>query len=362
MNLPKQLSDKINEVFLELDKNSLKQTQKNLTDKYKNHTGKSTDLIAGKNDSILYAVSRMPATFAVISSLIYELANEGHLLDIKSVTDIGSGTGSAFFALNELCDGELEFSLYEKNNSMIEIFKKLTGGNVPVNKCDVCREDIKNQSDLVMTSFVLSEMLEGDRVKVFEKMLNLSKKYVLVIDTGTPETYKNTINLKPIAEKLGFKLVAPCKCDKCPLENDYCQFYARVERSAILRQAKSATLSYEDEKYFYLLFERNSIENKLGNDIENGIENKFENDIKKVDFEKLNFKKIDFEGNKISKETNEIGRVIRRPKIKEKEVELVLCTAGGVVTQKITKANKPLFKVARKIKINEVLAEERTDD
>ena len=51
---------------------------------------------------------------------------------------------------------------------------------------------------------------------------------------------------------MGFCVVAPCMCEKCGLINDYCQFYARVERSSLHKLAKAGALSYEDEKYFYL--------------------------------------------------------------------------------------------------------------
>lgn len=327
MNLPKHLSEKINSLYSELEKHKLKQTQKSLTDKYKNHTGKSTDLISNKNDSILYAISRMPATFSVIHSLIYELAVEGLIIKPNSVCDIGSGTGSAYFAISEIFD-DVSFSLFEKNESMIDVFKKLSDNLVDVNKCNVINFEFKNKFDLVMTSFVLSEMTEPDRNRVFQKMLDMSEKYVLVIDTGTPDTYKNTLKLKDLAISKGYKLTAPCKCEVCPLENDYCQFYARVERSSLLRQAKSASLSYEDEKYFYLLFEKT--------------DNSEVKHLKELDTNQIE---------------TELGRVIRRPKIKEKEVELVLCTKNGTEIKKVTKQNKQLFKKARKIKINEILSD-----
>ena len=325
MILPRQLNDKITALASELKSSTLKQTRANLTDKYKNHTGQSTDLISGKNDSILYAISRMPATYSVIYSLIFELASEGVLEKLNTVCDIGSGTGSAYFALSELYD-DIKFSLYERSQAMIDIFKRLSDNAIDVNKSDAVKTDFETKYDLVMTSFVLSEMTEQDRNKVFEKMLDISDKYVLVIDTGTPETYKNIYKLKAIAKEKGYNVIAPCKCERCTLENDYCQFYARVERSSLLRQSKSASLPYEDEKYFYLLFEKVSNAN-------------------------------DYHNANSGASSTEYGRVIRRPKIKEKEVELILCTPNGTDSKRITKANKQLFKNAKKIKINQILSE-----
>lgn len=311
MNLPKTLSDKINSVFSSLDKNSLKSTQKNLTFKYKNKTGNSKDLISDKNDSVLYAVSRMPATYSVIYTLMCELINQGAITGIESVIDVGSGTGSVYFALKEIQEN-LRFELYERNLDMINVFNKLCDNKIKVNTLDILTSDISLTADIVTASYVLSEMTEKDRNLVFTKLLNISSKYVLIIDTGTPSTYENMLKLKNFAKQKGYNVIAPCLLSDCPLKNDYCQFYARVERSSLLRQAKSATLSYEDEKYFYMLFSK----------------------------EDVNF---------LDKK-----RVIRRPRIKENEVELITCSSNGVITEKITKKNKEDFKRAKKIKINEI--------
>ncbi|MBQ8424848.1 MAG: hypothetical protein IJX17_02360 [Clostridia bacterium] len=309
MNLPKYLTDKINLVFSEINKNKLKSTQKNLTDKYKNKTGTSKDLISDKDDSIIYAVSRMPATYSVIYTLVKTLINQGFLSDINSVIDVGSGTGSVFFALSDIYDN-LNFELFERNKNMIDIFNKLSDNSINVNRNDLLKDEINSSADIVTASYVLSEMSEVDRQRVFSKLLDCSKKYVLIVDTGTPTTYENLLKLKDLANSKGFSIVAPCKCNVCPLKNDYCQFFARVERSRVLLQAKSATLSYEDEKYFYLLFSK-----------ENVVVDK--------------------------------KRVIRRPIIKENEIELTTCSRNGVIIEKITKKNKEEFKKAKKIKINE---------
>ena len=311
MNLPSYLLEKINLVFSELDKSTLKSTQKNLTDKYKNKTGGSKDLIDGKNDSILYAVSRMPATYSVIYTLVNNLLSEGFLENIESVIDVGSGTGSVYFALSDIYQSA-SFELFERNKDMINVFNKLCDNKQEVNTIDLIKSSIEKKAQLVTASYVLSEMTENDRLNVFNKLLECSSKYVLIVDTGTPDSYKNMMKLKFYAKEKGFSTLAPCFCEICPLINDYCQFYARVERTKVLRQAKSASLSYEDEKYFYLLLSKD---------------------------ENLNQDK---------------KRVIRRPIIKENEIELTICSSKGVEKQKFTKKNKEEFKKAKKIKINEI--------
>ena len=125
----------------------------------------------------------------------------------------------------------------------------------------------------------------------------------------------NFMKLKKLAHELSYQVTAPCMSQKCGLKNDYCQFYARVERSSLMKLAKNAELSYEDEKYFYLL----------------------------IDKQKNNGQVLDEQ------------RVIYRPKITGNFVELKLCASDGVLIKNVTKKDKDLYKKARKININEIL-------
>ena len=308
MILPQDLQEKINKLYLSLNKKTLTETQKNLTDKYKNQTGKSTSLIDSKTDSVLYAISRMPATYSVIHTLVSELEEQGLIENVETVLDMGAGTGTGYFALKDI-DEDLQITLVERDRNMIDVFKTLSDENVEVVRDDVLKFETDKKFDLVLTSYVLSEMTENDRLSAVSKMLEKTNKYLLIVDTGTPKTYENMMTVKRHIEKSGYHVIAPCMSEKCRLANDYCQFYARVERSALHKLAKSGTLSYEDEKYFYLL---------------------------------------------ISKETKQVDgeRVIRRPIIKENNIELLLCSKQGVQKTIYTKKNKELFKKAKKVKIN----------
>lgn len=310
MILPQWLQEKVNGLYLSLNKQTLIETREKLTNKYKQETGQNKSLVENKTDSSLYAISRMPATYSVIYSLIETLAKQGLIENVETVLDVGSGTGAGYFALKEL-DEDLDIKLVERDRNMIEIFKTLTENRVDVEKADASSFVFEDKVDLVLTSYVLSEMTEQVRNQTFDNLAKSSNKYVLVIDTGTPNTYQEMMKLKDYASKKGWRVVAPCMATKCPLKDDYCQFYARVERSSLHKLAKGGTLSYEDEKYFYLLFAKDEI-------------------------------------------LVEGERVIRRPMIKENNVSLVLCTKEGVKNKTCTKKNKDEFKHSKKIKINEL--------
>ncbi|MBQ4541435.1 MAG: hypothetical protein IJA23_01140 [Clostridia bacterium] len=311
MQLPLKCQEKVSRLYAELKQGELSKVQKNLTYKYKNETGESKSLIDSKADSLLYAISRMPATYAVIYTLLSQLLEQGLISGIESVLDVGSGTGAGYFAIKEF-DDDTQIALFERDENMIKVFETLTDNEVSVQKLDIVRDRLETKADLVMTSYVLSEMKEQDRLNSVLKLLESANKYLLIIDTGTPRTYENMMTVKRFVQEKGYNVIAPCMSKKCGLKNDYCQFYARVERSALMRQAKQSELSYEDEKYFYLL---------------------------------------------ISKENAEIcgKRVIRRPIIKPNNVELMLCSGDGASRENFTKKNKELFKQAKKAKINDLI-------
>lgn len=309
MNIRSDIQEKINDLYLALDKKKLMDTQSKLTERYKTSMGDSKSKILSKDDGILYAISRMPATYAVICDLLKQLASEGKIENVSSIFDIGAGTGAGYLAFTEIFENA-NICLFERDKNMIDVFRKLFDKDVK--QCDFLSENINEKADLVVCSYVLSEMTESDRNIALLKLMEISEKYLLLIDTGTPDVYKNYIKIKQKAIDCGWKVLAPCTCDKCDMENDYCQFYTRVERSSLMKLAKAGQLSYEDEKYFYLL---------------------------------LSKKDIDLDSER---------RVIRRPEYKTNMVKLVVCDSGKKELT-ISKGDKQLYKKARKIKINELI-------
>lgn len=308
MQFPKQIEEKILKLYKSFSVSKISKQRECLTSRYKTQSGKSKSLINGKSDSLVYAVSRMPATFVVLSTLLDTLVIQGAIKNVDSVIDVGAGTGAGFFAVKNSLKVE-EISMFERDLFMAEVAEQLT--EQKVTRFDILKDKSEQNADLVLSSYVLSEMTDVDRELAVKNLAKLSSNYLLLIDTGTPKTYEDYRRLIPVLENLGFCLLAPCKHKNCELKNDYCQFYARVERSHILKVSKQASLPYEDEKYFYLLF------------------SKLDNEVK----------------------TNK--RVIRRPKILQNKTELVFCSADGVKREQFSKSDKDSYKLAKKIKINE---------
>ena len=232
MILPEKVRRKLSEFFAGQNKTSLIGSRENLTMKYKSNQAVNKSVFESKQDSMVYAMSRMPATYGVLYRLLNDLIEQGKIVDVTSVIDIGSGTGAGFFACEELFE-KAEISLFERDKNMIDVFNQFETG-VCVNKFDLVKDAINANADLVMCSYVFSELSEEGRVNGLKKMLESSNRYVLLIDTGTPRTYENFMKLKKLVYEMDFAVTAPCMSKKCGLKNDYCQFYARVERSGLM--------------------------------------------------------------------------------------------------------------------------------
>ena len=136
-----------------------------------------------------------------------------------------------------------------------------------------------------------------------------------MIEPGTPNSYQKMMQDRDNLLAKGFHLVLPCPhSEKCGLENDYCNFTVRVNRTKLSKNIKDGVLGYEDEKYFYLIFAKDN-----------------------------NF----FHCNSM---------VLRKPIFAKNHIELKLCNKNGEVGKcVVTKNNKKQYSQVKKIKHGDIL-------
>ena len=140
---------------------------------------------------------------------------------------------------------------------------------------------------------------------------------LLIIEPGTPESFKKMKKIREYLITCGGNVIAPCIHNKkCELpENDWCQFTCRISRSKLHKVLKGGESPFEDEKFFYLAISKNK-----------------ENSTRK-----------------------EFARVLRHPKIESGKITLKLCDNDGIKEKMITKKSKELFKRARKIESGDLI-------
>jgi ribosomal protein RSM22 (predicted rRNA methylase) len=105
-----------------------------------------------------------------------------------------------------------------------------------------------------VAAYVLGELTQARQEELVELALHTAP-VILLVEPGTPAGHRRILAARSRLLAAGYSVVAPCPHEvTCPLEvpGDWCHFGARVQRSALHRQAKGAQLSYEDEKFSYV--------------------------------------------------------------------------------------------------------------
>jgi len=326
LNIPDDLHTALNNQIANANTKQLLDAAQDISLRYRqrdNNNKQDKHFIQNDIESLAYAVARMPATYgAIYNALKYALEIiENQAIDIKSLTDIGAGTGAATWAANELIDLD-SITCVEYDASMRNLGKALMSQtSEPLKNAKWENFNIANiintpfiyQADLIIASYVINELDENLQLKIAEELWSATKKVLLFVETGTPNGYNllNKIRTKLLSHNA--HILAPCFHENiCPvskIESDWCHFTCRVQRSRLHKQAKGGELAYEDEKYSYLALSKKNISH----------------------INSINY-----------------GRILRHPQIGKGHVKLNLCTKDGLKQATYSKRNGDIYKSARK--------------
>ena len=310
MDIPEELKNAIEELLLKNKNNEIIQNAQIISNKYRKNDGKGKRLLTEQNEAISYAVSRMPATYAAVHSAVCQTL-ENYSEDLQTLFDIGAGTGAATWAINDIIDIS-NIRCFEREQNMMNIGKQLMNNTelskVQWEQFDILQDDIKERSDIVVTSYMINELPEKEKEIVIRKLWNATNKLLIIIEPGTPAGFDNILKIRKELLKKGGYIVSPC-CNQgeCKIsKGDWCAFYARVFRSSIHKQAKKGELGYEDEKFSYIAFSKRPV-------------------------------KIDGD------------RILRHPQIYKGYVNVKLCTKDGIQEKKYSKKDGDIYKRVRKL-------------
>ena len=288
----------------------LKKSAFSVSQAYRNAERKGQRLVASEADVLSYALTRMPATFEVIANVLNKLPT-----NCQSMIDVGAGTGAGAWAVlqggyaqNILC--------LEREPAMLDLGQLLLSETYPEVEWklfDLVTQEIAQRADIVLSSYVLNELADVNRLRAVEKMWQATKRYLIIIDNGTPDAFDMMKKIRSYLIELGGFVVAPCPCaGACP--NSWCHFTTRVARTKVHKFLKEGQAPFEDEKFTYLIFSK-------------------------------------------TPEAVLRSRVLRHPKIEKGKISLELCSAAGIVEKTISKKDGNLFKKARKLNAGDTWVE-----
>lgn len=311
MKLPNILEYLIEEEVYKYKISELKECSQKLSNKYMNEKRTGKTLLAQKQEAIAYSVIRMPATFGAISKAL-NIILENNNIEIKSLLDVGAGTGAASWAVNEIIDID-EITCLERESVMSELGKKLmnqTNGTLKSAKWiakDIIQDELDEKADLVIVSYMINELKESDRLIALDKLINSTNEILLIVEPGTPEGFNNIKRIRDEVIKRGLNIIAPCTHNQeCPLpENDWCSTVVRVQRNKIHKLLKDGDVPFEDEKFSYIAISKKAYGKPK-------------------------------------------SRILRHPIIQNKMIKLKLCTEDGIKEIVVTKKNGELYKTVKK--------------
>ena len=310
VDIPEELKENINKLLKENQIHKILEDAQTVSNRYRNNDGKGKKLLTKESEAVSYAISRMPATYAAVSSVL-EQTLDNYNEELTSVIDVGAGTGAVVWAVNDVATCNA-IKCLEREESMINIGRKLMENtdlnDVKWEEFDILQDKIQEKADLVITSYMINELPKGDREKAVEKLWDATNKLFIIIEPGTPAGFANILKIRKNLLKAGGYIVAPCCClYECPItKDDWCAFYARVARSSIHRHAKNGALGYEDEKFSYIAFSKVPVNNSG-------------------------------------------ERILRHPQINSGYVNVKVCTANGIEEKTYSKKDKDFYKKVRKM-------------
>lgn len=312
MKLPDELQQAINAEVVRFPRGSLVQASAEITRRYK-----SAKTLAINDEALraAYLAVRLPATFAAVSRVLAEIGRLKPQTEISSLLDLGSGPGTALWSAAQVFPALRTATLMESDPRWIKTGQRMAAQSPHAAICqaqwiqhDLCSAVELPVHDLVSISYVFGELPASSRQMVLERAQRAARKCLVIIEPGTVSGFEIIHGVRSALIAADGCILAPCPHRAtCPLfaAGDWCHFSQRVERSSLHRQIKGGELGYEDEKFSYVVVDKERTTATGG------------------------------------------GRVVRHPGKRSGHVQLTLCTAGGIEKVTVGKSQRALYKLAR---------------
>ncbi len=256
-----------------------------------------------------YLGVRFPSTFAVADTVWREISRVTPACEIRSVLDVGAGPGTASLASAGHVRGA-RYTLLERDagwRSLALSLAQASALDAVFAAGSIEHSAPFPEHDAVVASYALNEIASSHLSKIVDALWRSAGKILAVIEPGTPHGFEIIRAVREQALALGAHAAAPCTHNiACPMSrDDWCHRPVRVQRSALHRSLKRAELSYEDEKFSFVVLTRGPPD-RTGT-----------------------------------------GRIVRKPIRAKGHVHLDLCQDGGLHRLTLSRKQGAMFKAAR---------------
>ena len=263
MELPPLLREGVDRILEDVSVGDIRNAAERLSGRYR---GEVRDGRFHLSDSLAisaYLATRLPATYAAIRASVSAVAEIRPGWEPATLLDIGAGPGSVFWAACDQWPSIGHATMIEGCDPIRRVGEQLAQRAAPRQTAWIAA-DIRRglpaieSADLVTLSYVLGELAPDAIARLTERLWQLSRDVLLVVEPGTPAGWQRILLVRDRLIALGAHIVAPCShAERCPLAApDWCHFSRRIARSRLHRLAKEADVPWEDEKFIYLAASR----------------------------------------------------------------------------------------------------------
>lgn len=266
--MPTALTPALDAVLDGLPADALRRATASLIEVYRSGAPPAEQVLRDSTTAAAYAAYRMPATHAAVTRALRHATDLDPSLDVRSVIDVGGGTGAASWAVAEAFPGIESVTVLDASADALALGRRIAEhGPDAVASATWTRvllggsQTALPRADLAVLSYVLGELAD-DRHPTVLDALTASSRLVLVVEPGTPRGYAAVLGARTRLIAAGWHVLAPCPHDAgCPLAggSDWCHFAVRLDRSALHRRLKGGARGHEDEKFSYVLASRDAV-------------------------------------------------------------------------------------------------------
>jgi ribosomal protein RSM22 (predicted rRNA methylase) len=227
-------------------------------------SGGSSITIRSESDALVYALARMPATYAAVIASLNALCEIRPDFAPQSLLDVGAGPGTATWAAAQAFETLNIFAAIDTNPALrmlaLDLARddaRLSGLRYIGSEASVGLHDGPN-ADLVIASYVFGELSADRQATLADLTWRKTADTLLVVEPGTPTGYRRILDIRQRLIARGAHVIAPCPHDNaCPLTApDWCHFVQRLPRLRAHKHLKGAELPFEDEKFCYVALSR----------------------------------------------------------------------------------------------------------
>lgn len=267
INLPPAIAESVARILSRSDARLLAAQAKELHERYSQGANPIEPHIQKSTDCIAYLALRFPATFAQVSSALFQVAERIPNWKPKSVLELGCGPGTGIWAAKSVWPSittatgvdreQLFLTLAEEIHYDSKMNLDTTWTKTTILKWLTSEE--KTTYDLIIIASVVNELTDEERDRLMEKIASRSSGVVVVIEPGTEVGVTITKNVARKMSETG-ELIAPYVGNTFVESAEYWihfsqrfqrpEFQRRIRQS--MRESSLMASDWEDAKYAFV--------------------------------------------------------------------------------------------------------------